>query len=104
MTFYNGDKAWSAKEKVETVAKIHRIAGYLMLLIGNVTAFTGISAYFGDILGNDNRKVLGPISLATFVFLVALFETIFRLRNRYALGQIPLQSGDKREFTLEEVD
>ena len=48
MRFYNGDKAWSEKERVRKIAKIHRIFGYLMLFIGNASIMTGISHYFHD--------------------------------------------------------
>lgn len=50
MRAYNGDKPWSEKEKVERIAKIHRWAGYIMLLVGNVTCMTGIGYYFNEIL------------------------------------------------------
>ena len=50
MRFYNGDKPWSEKEKVQLIAKIHRWFGYLMLFIGNVTCMTGIHHYYGDVL------------------------------------------------------
>lgn len=40
--FYNGEKAWTPKEKVTKVGKFHKWAGYFMLFIGNATAMTGI--------------------------------------------------------------
>ena len=42
MHYYNGDKPWSEKERVERIAKIHRIAGYVMLFVANVTLGSGI--------------------------------------------------------------
>jgi len=42
MRFYNGDKPWPEKERVERVAKIHRFFGYFMLLFGNLTVMTGL--------------------------------------------------------------
>lgn len=110
MRFYNGEKDWSVQEKHELVGKIHRYAGYTMLFLGNVTLATGISHYYGNILMGDTRKALGPLSLMVFVLLVAIFETIYRLRNRYSLRQIKPEKleGDKkpsrRSLTSEEVE
>lgn len=109
MRFYNGDKPWSEKERVTRIAMIHRYAGYLMLLVGNVTIGSGIGHYYGDILDGDNRKAFGPLSLITFCVLVAMFEAIYRIRNNYALGQIPspvpeTKGGDCAEFTTQLVD
>lgn len=81
-----------------------------MLFLGNVTLATGISHYYGDILAGDSRKALGPLSLMTFVLLVAIFETIYRLRNRYSLRQIKpekLEENKKlsrRSLTSDEVE
>jgi len=105
--FYSGDKSWSVQEKGEIVGKIHRYAGYIMLLLGNITLATGIGHYFNDILAGDSRKSLGPLSLLTFVLLVAIFETIYRLRNRYSLRQIKTdesQKSKRRNFTAEDLD
>ena len=46
MKHYHGDKDWSEKERVERIAKIHRIAGYFMLFIGNYTIMSGLLTYF----------------------------------------------------------
>ena len=54
MKAYNGDKAWSAKERVEKVAKFHRIIGYVMLFIGNMAAASGIGYYFGNVMNGDS--------------------------------------------------
>ena len=80
-----------------------------MLFISNVTIATGIGHYYEDILQGDSRKVLGPLSLLTFVLLVAIFETIYRLRNRYSLRHIkpedPASTNPKRRnLTAEDVD
>ena len=88
MKFYQGDKAWSPKEKAEIIGKIHRWSGYTLLLLGNITLASGIGHYYDDIMDGDKRKALAPLSLLTFVLLVAIFETIYRLRNKYSLGQI----------------
>ena len=40
--FYNGDKAWSPKEKQTRIGKFHRYSGYFMLFIANLTVFLGI--------------------------------------------------------------
>ena len=105
MSLYNGDKPWSKKERVERIAKIHRYAGYLMLLLGNVTVFTGISHYYNDIMLGDSRKALGPLSLICFVLLVAIFEAIFRIRNRWSLGQVtPSEAQKMLTFKPSEID
>ena len=82
--FHSGQE-WTVTEKSEIVGKIHRYTGYLMLFLGNLTLASGIGHYYGDILQGDSRKTLAPLSLVTFVLLVAIFETIYRLRNRYSL-------------------
>ena len=78
------------------MARIHRIAGYFMLLIGNVTVMTGLGHYYSDIMQGDDRKVLGLLSLASFILLVLVFEAIFRVRNRFAKGHVttPATSAD----------
>lgn len=88
MRFYNGDKPWSEKERVEQIAKIHRWAGYLMLFIGNACCMTGVGHYYGDILNDEKSAPLGVASLLLFIFLVVLFEVIHRLRNKFSLGHI----------------
>lgn len=108
MKMYNGDKPWAERERVERVAKFHRMAGYTMLFLGNVTAMTGIGHYFGDILQGDNRKILGVISLLSFCFIVMVLEAIYRLRNKYAKGHIttpePSELGKVQAFSPEEID
>ena len=83
MQAYNGDKPWTKKERVEKVAKIHRIAGYTMLFIGNGTIASGLGYYYGKIMEGDGRKVLGVMSVLSFVLFVMIFESIFRIRNKY---------------------
>ena len=109
MRVYNGDKDWAEKERVQRVAKIHRIFGYLMLLLGNVTVSSGIMHYYGDLLLEDDRKILGPISLLSFCLMVLVFEGIFRARNKCSLGQIatPKVSDPEDEsfrFTAADID
>lgn len=88
MKAYNGDKPWSKKEKVQIVAQIHRYFGYAMLFIGNASVMTGIGHYFGDRLKGDERRVLGIFSFVVFCILVAIFESIFRIRNKYSMGHV----------------
>jgi len=88
MRFYNSDKPWAEKERVEQIAKIHRIVGYLMLFVGNVTIMTGAGHYFLNKLNGDTRAALGLISLLVFCILVAIFEAIYRIRNSYSMGHI----------------
>jgi len=88
MKFYNGDKDWAEKEKVEVIAKIHRFAGYFMLLIGNITIANGCFKYFDGILQGDQRKLLGFASFFSFVLMVIIAEAIYRIRNKFSLGHI----------------
>ena len=82
--FYNGDKAWTPKEKVTKVGKFHKWAGYFMLFIGNATAMTGIGHYFGDIVEDESMQPVGIISLCTFCLLVMIFECFYRRTNSKA--------------------
>ena len=88
LRFYSGDKPWSAKEKSMMIGKIHRIFGYIVLLIGNFTITTGIFHYFEGTLQGDERSKLGAVSLLSFVLFIVVFEFIFRIRNKFALGHI----------------
>jgi len=49
---------------------------------------SGIGHYFHDILQGDSRSVLGATSSLIFVGFVIIFEAIFRIRNKWALGHI----------------
>jgi len=106
MRFYNGDKPWSKQEKVEIIGKIHRYSGYLMLLIGNAAIMTGVGHYYGNRLKNDERRVLGIFSLIVFLVLVAIFEGLYRTRNKYSMGhiQVPTDSKIKTELTIFDLD
>jgi len=108
MKIYNGDKDWAEKERIERIAKIHRMAGYFMLFIGNLTIMSGCFHYFGDVLKGDKRKILGAVSMISFCFLVILFETIYRLRNKFSLGHLKTpkvtDGGKVKTFTPAEVD
>ena len=106
MRFYNRDKPWSEKERIEQIAKIHRWFGYLMLLVGNVTVASGVGHYFGDVLLGDSRSIFGSMNLLGFVVLVAIMEAIYRLRNKFSLGHIKSTLGNTklRNYTPEEVD
>lgn len=84
------------------------MAGYAMLLIGNVTVATGIGHYFGDILQGDSRKVLSIVSLLSFCLIVGLLEGGYRLRNKYSKGHlkptIPTKDGKVEEYTPDKID
>ena len=88
MSLYNGDKDWAEKEKIEVIAKIHRFAGYFMLLIGNITIANGCFKYFDGILQGDKRMFLGLASFFSFVLMVIIAEAIYRIRNKFSLGHI----------------
>ena len=108
MRFYNGDKPWTQEEKITLIAKIHRKFGYLVILLGNITIMSGIGHYYHDVLQGDDRAILGTISLITFCVIVIIAETIFRVRNKFALGHIktpnPQVASSVRTYTPEQVD
>ena len=108
MQFYNGDKPWSKEEKVQLVARIHRYSGYTMLFIGNAAIMTGVGHYFGDRLKGDERRVLGIFSFVVFCVLVAIFEAVFRIRNKYSMGHVmtPETKSKKssRSYAPSEID
>ena len=80
--FYNGEKAWTPKEKVTKAGKFHKQAGYFMLFIGNATAMTGIGHYYADIVEDQQMASAGMISLGAFCLLVMIFECFYRRTNR----------------------
>ena len=89
MRFYNGDKDWSEKERVTRIAKIHRWFGYVMLLMGAAGMTTGIGYYYKFIIKQEaDGMQLNMLSLLSFIFLIIIFETIYRVRNKYSLGHI----------------
>ena len=51
---------------------------------------------------------MGVISMASFCFLVILFESIYRIRNKFSLGGVKTPSvtkdGKVKSFTPEDVD
>ena len=106
--FYNGDKPWSEKERAEKIAKIHRISGYIMLLIGNLCVMTGLGYYFNGRLQGDSRSALGILSMMVFLVLVGIMEAIYRIRNRYSMEPVgtpqPSFDGKIRTYTPQMVD
>lgn len=79
-----------------------------MLFIGNAAIMTGIGHYFGDRLKGDERRVLGIFSFVVFCILVAIFEAIFRIRNKYSMGHVktPVTTGKEKSnmFTPKQID
>mmetsp|Transcript_31372 Transcript_31372/g.38912 ORF Transcript_31372/g.38912 Transcript_31372/m.38912 type:complete len:187 (+) Transcript_31372:791-1351(+) len=106
MRMYNGDKAWTEKERVTVVAKIHRIFGYVMLMIGAAASSSGIGHYFGGKLNGDPRKIWSPINVCTFIILIIIFEGIYRVRNKWSLGHVPTPKtgGKVKSYTPEQLD
>jgi len=107
MKFYDGDKPWIKEEKVQFIARVHRYSGYTMLFIGNASIMTGLGFYFGDRLEGDERRVLGIFSFVVFCILVAIFEAIFRIRNKYSMGHVPTptkQNGKSLVLSTKDVE
>lgn len=72
---------WIPRESVTNAAKFHRYSGYVMLLIGNATAMSGIQHYYGEVVMDYDMAPLGLISLLIFIVLVFIFEFFYRLAN-----------------------
>ena len=79
-----------------------------MLFIGNAAIMTGVGHYFGDRLKGDERRVLGIFSFVVFCVLVAIFEAVFRIRNKYSMGHVttPETKSKKssRSYAPSEID
>lgn len=107
MRVYNGDKDWAEKEKVTYIAKIHRWFGYVMLALGCFSISSGLGNYYGEKLEDDPMKVLAPLNATTFVILIIIFEVIYRVRNKFSLGQVKTPSEEKssiKSYTPEQLD
>lgn len=105
---YTGDKDWAKKELMQKTGKVHRIAGYIMLFVCNVTVASGLFNYYHDINPSDGGELLARLCILAFIVLVAGAETIYRVRNRYSLGHIktpePSETGKVQEYTIERLD
>ena len=84
MQFYR-EKDWTPKEKVTYAGKFHRITGYFMLFLGNVTIVTGVWEYYAETLLNNTMAPIGLVSLFIFCLLVMIFEFFYRMTNRKAI-------------------
>ena len=107
MKAYKGDKPWTEKQRVERIAKIHRIFGYIMLFLGNWGIWSGLSDYYQYKLYSLGGRVnWGSYSMILFLILVITFEVIYRLRNKYSKGQIktPGVQGKIQSFTPKSID
>jgi len=85
MHFYKGDKPWAEREKVYTIAKVHRFSSYLMLLLGNGVCSGGIATYFSKIGNKSEFGYWGTFGLCSSVFFllaVGLHEFFMRRYNR----------------------
>ena len=65
---------WKPREAITQAGKLHRWSGYLMLALGNLTAFSGLWHYQYDIVMDYEMAPLGLISLLLFTLLIILFE------------------------------
>ena len=81
MQWYDGERAWSERDKVYKVAKVHRVSSYLMLLLGNGVCSGGIATYFSKI-GYGVWGTFGVCSSIFFLLMVGLHECIMRRYNR----------------------
>lgn len=80
MQFYNGEKAWAERDKVYNVAKFHRYASYVMLVLGNGVCSGGIATYFSKI-GYGVWGVFGVCTSIIFMLLVVIHEFVLRRFN-----------------------
>ena len=76
-----------------------------MLFVGNAAIMTGVGHYFGDRLKGDERRVLGIFSFVVFCILVAIFEAVFRIRNKYSMGHVTTPTkGNGKSVVLTQQD
>ena len=81
MQWYNGDKPWSERDKVYSVAKVHRYASYVMLILGNGVCSGGVATYFAKI-GYSIYGIFGVCSSLIFIAFVTVHEYFMRRTNR----------------------
>ncbi len=81
MHCYKGDADWKGRDKVYNVAKVHRWAGYVMLLLGNGVCSGGIATYF-TLVGFGVWGTFGLCSSIIFLTMWVVHEYFLRRYNR----------------------
>ena len=81
MMFYNGDKDWTARDKVYNVAKAHRKISYVTLIFANAVVTGGTWTYLKKI-GFDPWGPIALVEITFFGFLWMIHEFILRRYNR----------------------
>ena len=56
------------------MAKAHKIAGYVILFLGNLACLTGVLHYVKEMLKNTKALPLGLLTLPLFAVAVLIFE------------------------------
>jgi hypothetical protein len=79
MKFANKDKPWTEKDKARAVGKVHRIFGYIICFVGNLTCLTGLFHYYKDITMETHKYPLLLLTLPLYTMLVSILE----VRRRY---------------------
>lgn len=64
------------------VGKLHKLIGYAILLIANVTTLTGVLSYTRDKLKNDKAVPIAVITLPLFALLYFICEINRRVANK----------------------
>lgn len=91
---------WSKNDKAVLVGKIHRWAGYIILLIANLACFGGVIHYLKDVRKNNKALPLAILTLPLFALIVAILEVNKRLINRLKA----LDFGDTNPLPLLSLD
>ena len=80
MQFYTGDKPWSEREAVYTIAKVHKLSSYILLVLANGVCSGGIATYFSKI-GYGIWGTFGVCTSIFFLLVVGLHEFCLRRKN-----------------------
>ena len=67
-------------ERVTTIARIHRITGYIMLIFGNILVSGGITTYCYNI-GVNAKSWFGFVSLVTWILATVIMERAYRTKH-----------------------
>jgi len=72
---------WTERDKHYNIAKVHRYASWIMLILGNGVCSGGIATYFSKI-GYGIYGTFAVCSSSIFLVLIAIHEWLVRKHNR----------------------
>lgn len=70
------------KDNAMRVGKLHKLVGFAILLVANVTCLTGVLSYTRDKLQNDKATPILVITLPLFALLYLICEINLRVANK----------------------